>query len=134
MDVIIRKLGCARIVFCKNCDVALNIAEGITPFCPKCGSTDSEENLRSMLHCIECDEPVVASEGGGYYCVKDGFYPSMQDIYFSAMKEIEVIVDQDEDLKKPFHDQIEEVYVKEVTKARYFAASNRKPSLDAYDS
>lgn len=39
-----------------------------------------------ILHCAECDNPLMTTTGRGSYCLHCGFSPSMQDTYFKDIK------------------------------------------------
>ena len=39
-----------------------------------------------ILHCAECDNPLMTTTGRGSYCLHCGFSPSMQDTYFKDVK------------------------------------------------
>ena len=70
-----------------TCGELLRMGTNRVLFCPKCVSPQSRLMSGMVLCCVECEKPLEVVSGGGSYCIRCKFSPSLQDTYLQKLEE-----------------------------------------------
>lgn len=74
-------VGKEQVLLCPDCGEKLGLGTYRALFCPKCKWCETGTIPESILCCVDHDIPLLATEGGGSYCARCDFHPSMQDTF-----------------------------------------------------
>jgi len=68
-------------VYCGDCKEFVLMGNNRIQYCRKCKVANSPDHPHSVLCCVECENPLRVTDGGGSYCEYCDFHPMMSDTF-----------------------------------------------------